>query len=330
MRSCSEDDRRKVAYLGALTLLFSYAEMFFPRVVPFFRLGLANIAILMAFDLSFFRFLQLLFIKTLAAGMMAGTLFSPFFLVSIGQSFTSGVLMYGLFKMNRLCKGRLFSLYGISMAGSAASGVVQLFLCSLYLGEGTYTLLGPVLLFNLASGIVTAFFGLRIGTGDGWQSFFTENDDGIEHGVSSAKRQVILLAGLFVFAAAVFFVDVLWILVLMLIVSVLCQLKSGRRFMVMPHVSLWLFVIVTSLFVPQGMVLLDVWGFSITQGALTSGVEKALKLSAVSCLSQCAAGMRLPETTVTGMSLACFRKMSDTFRTGSGSLLERMKAAIKG
>ena len=76
-------NKNRIAYLSALTLLFSYAEMLLPRFVPFFRLGLGNIAILLAFDLSLPSFLLLTVFKAITASLMAGTLFSPFFLISL-------------------------------------------------------------------------------------------------------------------------------------------------------------------------------------------------------------------------------------------------------
>ena len=85
--------KNQVAYLSALMLLFSYIEMILPRTVPFFRLGLGNIAVLMAFNLPLAPFLLLSLIKATAASLMAGTLFSPFYLVSLAQSFSSAVVM---------------------------------------------------------------------------------------------------------------------------------------------------------------------------------------------------------------------------------------------
>ena len=45
--------KKKIAYFASLTLLFSYIEMILPRTVPFFKLGLGNIAMLMALELNF-------------------------------------------------------------------------------------------------------------------------------------------------------------------------------------------------------------------------------------------------------------------------------------
>ena len=85
----SQNNKERIAYLGALTLLFSYAEMLLPRFVPFFRLGLGNIAILLAFELSFPSFLILTVIKAVTSCLMSGTLLSPFFIISLAQSAAS-------------------------------------------------------------------------------------------------------------------------------------------------------------------------------------------------------------------------------------------------
>ena len=49
----SPNDRRLdlVAFMGALCLFFSTIEYLFPKPFPFFRLGLANLPVLLSFDL---------------------------------------------------------------------------------------------------------------------------------------------------------------------------------------------------------------------------------------------------------------------------------------
>ena len=94
-------NKNRIAYLASLTLLFSYGELFIPRFIPFFRLGLGNIAILLAFTLSPLEFLILTFIKAISSCLVSGTLFTPFFLISVSQSVVSGFLMYLLVKLFR-------------------------------------------------------------------------------------------------------------------------------------------------------------------------------------------------------------------------------------
>ena len=149
-----KQNREQLAFLTALTLLFSYIEMILPRFVPFFRLGLANIVILLSLELDFGLFFLLAVFKAVASSLMGGTLFSPFFIISLVQSLLSALAMRGA---SKLLSKKLISLYGISVFGSAVSALVQICLSSLYLGQGTFGLLGPMLLFNIASGLIVAF-----------------------------------------------------------------------------------------------------------------------------------------------------------------------------
>ena len=78
-------NKKRIAYLSALTLLFSYAELFIPRFLPFFRFGLGNVAVLLSFSLDPLSFILLTVIKSVASCLMAGTFFSPFFLLSFDK-----------------------------------------------------------------------------------------------------------------------------------------------------------------------------------------------------------------------------------------------------
>lgn len=151
------EKRSRLAYLTALTLIFSYAELLFPRFIPFFKPGLSNIVILSSLNLPASTFFLLASFKALAASLMSGTLFSPFAAISLAQSVLSGFFMLAVFRLNNFFKKKIFSLYGISVLGSTVSAAAQIFLSALYLGKGTLLLLGPMLIFNAASGIFTAF-----------------------------------------------------------------------------------------------------------------------------------------------------------------------------
>ena len=371
-------NKKRIAYLSALTLLFSYAELLLPRIVPFFRLGLGNAAILMAFEMPFPAFLLLSVIKAIAASLMGGTLFSPFFIISLAQSVSSACLMYGLFKLNVVFKKKLLSLYGISLAGSALSAFVQIWLCTLYLGEGTFSLLGPMFLFNTASGIITALIAEFMSAGQEKTQAVPEGQSEpaqteaslVAANVSAADAtvaqqasavadvattnpaaqetrsmdatslkkpakkynallQICLAVAIILACAGIFFLESIPILCAALVVAFILQLISGRKIFIIPHISLWIFVLVSSLLSPNGKVLYTLWNFSITEGALFIGIEKALKLSAVSALSQCAASLRPPESSLLGLSLAYYRKLSDRFRDTKGNPVARLKKTLE-
>lgn len=316
-------NKNKIAYLGALTLLFSYAEMLLPRFTPFFRIGLGNIAILLAFDLNPLSFMLLTLIKAFASSLMAGTLFSPFFLISLGQSFFSGMMMYLLARLNRKCKNNLLSLYGISIFGSAVSALIQIFLSILYLGKGTYSLLGPMLLFCLFSGIITAFFSLIL--------HIPEQAPNLIRKESVEKKQPVLLLALLILSAsaAIFMIKNLIILSLALILALILQLISGRKIYIFPHISLWIFVVISTLFIPNGEVLIKIGTFSITKGSLIMGITKALKLSIVSALSQCAASLKPRGDRPLALVLAYFTALSNLFRSSQGNFIQKLKTTLQ-
>lgn len=316
-------NKNKIAYLGALTLLFSYAEMLLPRFTPFFRIGLGNIAILLAFDLNPLSFMLLTLIKAFASSLMAGTLFSPFFLISLGQSFFSGMMMYLLARLNRKCKNNLLSLYGISILGSAVSAIIQIFLSTLYLGKGTYSLLGPMLLFSLFSGIITAFFSLIL--------HIPEQAPNLIRKENVEKKQPVLLLALLILSAsaAIFMIKNLIILSLALILALILQLISGRKIYIFPHISLWIFVVISTLFIPNGEVLIKIGTFSITKGSLIIGITKALKLSIVSALSQCAASLKPRGDRPLALVLAYFTALSNLFRSSQGNFIQKLKTTLQ-
>ena len=316
-------NKNKIAYLGALTLLFSYAEMLLPRFTPFFRIGLGNIAILLAFDLNPLSFMLLTLIKAFASSLMAGTLFSPFFLISLGQSFFSGMMMYLLARLNRKCKNNLFSLYGISILGSAVSTLIQIFLSTLYLGKGTYSLLGPMLLFSLINKIITAFFRLIL--------HIPEQAPNLIRKENVEKKQPVLLLALLILSASatIFMIKNLIILSLALILALILQLISGRKIYIFPHISLWIFVVISTLFIPNGEVLIKIGTFSITTGSLIIGITKALKLSIVSALSQCAASLKPRGDRPLALVLAYFTALSNLFRSSQGNFIQKFKTTLQ-
>jgi heptaprenyl diphosphate synthase len=72
-------------------------------------------------------------------------------------------------------------------------------------------------------------------------------------------------------------------------------------------------------------------GFSFTEGAALSALQKALRLSIVSALSQTAATIRLgtnPDSLL-ALTLNYYSAMSDTFRNTPGSVISKIKAALK-
>ncbi|TFG64930.1 MAG: heptaprenyl diphosphate synthase [Spirochaetales bacterium] len=144
------------ALLAAFALFLSTIEYLIPKPVPFFRLGLANLPVLLSLSLlTPGLYFLLVFLKIAGQGLVNGTLFSYSFLFSAAGSFASGLAMYGLW---RALKGRL-SYIGISMAGALSSNVVQLFLARfLVVGSGMWVIGPPFLVIGLVTSILLGIF----------------------------------------------------------------------------------------------------------------------------------------------------------------------------
>ena len=342
-------EQNRIAYLIALTLLFSYAEMLLPRFVPFFRLGLSNIAVLSSFNLSFSSFLLLTVFKAITTSLMSGTLFSPFAVISLFQSVLSGILMFSLFHLNNFSGKKLFSLYGISVLGSSVSAVVQIFLSALYLGKGTFLILGPMLIFNTASGIFTAFLAQFLEIPEEAPALNKHNGGSLPLGRTSLRptpsegsnaalnacskksiRFLNILKILVVLAlsAAVFFINSIPVLSVFFALSFLLQSLSDRKIMIFPHICLWIFVIISTLLVPSGKVFFQIGSFSVTQGALFNGIAKALRLSAASAFSQCAANLNIPEKNLLGQTLSYYRALLKLLKDAPGNIFHRLKTTL--
>lgn len=352
-------EQNRIAYLISLTLLFSYAELLIPRFVPFFRLGLSTIAILSALNLSFPSFFALTVFKALATSLMSGTLFSPFVIISLFQSISSGFFMFAIFRMNNFFKKKLFSLYGISVLGSSVSAAVQISLSALYLGRGTFMLLGPMLIFNAASGIFTAFLAqfleipaeaptlnkhnggsLPLGrtslrpTPSAGSNAALRACPGSETNYDCSKKStrffnILKIIVILLLSATVFFTNSIPVLFAFFALSLLLQFLSGRKIMFFPHICLWIFVIISTLLVPSGKVFFQIGSFSVTQGALFNGIEKALRLSAASAFSQCAATLEVPKETMLGITLSYYRALIKLLKDSSGNIFHRLKTALR-
>ena len=341
------NNREKLAFLTALTLLFSYIEMILPRFVPFFRLGLANVVILLSLELDFGAFFLLAVLKAVSSSLMGGTLFSPFFIISLFQSVLSALAMRGAYK---LVSKKLISLVGISVLGSVISAVVQICLSSLYLGQGTFGLLGPMLIFNVASGVIVAFVAMSQKVTDciekmNQMQLLPQNEcEAVESDKLSEPEEpkelqkkslfqqnnivqilfVILLVG---FSASLFFIKNIIILAVAFVVGLILQKIFGRKIFILPHLSLWIFIFVAALFVPNGEVLIKIWKISVTRGAMLIALRKALTLSAVSALSQCAVCIKPSKNSIFALILEYYRLMSDTFRESYKGFTKSFKPA---
>ena len=286
-----ESESEKISYFTALSLIFSYAELFIPRIIPFLKFGLSNIVILSAFSLNFSSFFILTILKSVCSSIFSGTIFTPFFLISLAQS--------------------------------VLSGIIQTFLVSLYLGKEIFSLMGIILIFNLISGISTAFL----------KNFF-KIPDKIPHLTERSRKKIskknAAIIFLFIVSAfSIFFFENLYVLIVITFVCVIFQICSGRKFKILPHILLWIFIIFTSLLSVNGKMLFSIGNFSITEGALLSGIKKSLKLSAITALSQASVKIDISLPGIPGDAFEYFKILLQKFNLHDGNLIQKIKNAFQ-
>jgi heptaprenyl diphosphate synthase len=161
MRSANEpagsppQTRSIVALAAAVCLFLATIEYIIPKPLPFLRIGLANLPLLLALDLfPTLQFFLLLGLKILGQALIQGSLFSFTFLFSLCGSLASGAVMLAA---RRALRGST-SLIGISVLGALAGNLVQLILARyLVFGRSAWMIAPPFLLVGLVSSGVLGY-----------------------------------------------------------------------------------------------------------------------------------------------------------------------------
>lgn len=315
-------NKQKVAFYTSLCLLLSYAELLIPRFVPFLRLGLSNSIILLALDFHISDFLILLVFKSIASSFISGTLFSPFFLISFFQSVISGLLMYLMEKK----LNKLFSVYGISIAGAGLSALVQVFCAGLYLGSQVYYVLWIMLLFSIPAGIITAFISKAIRNQ-------VNNYDALSNSLNfqtknSNKTSFLSIFFIIFIIFISFIVKNIFVLLIMLAVAIFFQRLFKRKISIISHLSLWIFILALSLFQGEGEVIFKLGFITACKNSIVDGVIKALKLSIVMAVSQQATCLKPASNSMLSMIIAYFSALCAGFNAQEGGILKRINSTL--
>ncbi len=155
-----------IALLGAFCLFLSTLEYLIPKPLPFFRLGLANLPLLLGIRfLSPKDLIILLGLKVLGQGLINGTLASHVFLFSLTGSAVSLCTMW---LVSRLGADKV-SLVGISLTGAMFSSMVQLLLSVFFVFGQTALVIAPLALGSgLITGVLTGIFAMKFSQTSTW------------------------------------------------------------------------------------------------------------------------------------------------------------------
>jgi heptaprenyl diphosphate synthase len=145
------------ALLGGFCLFLSTLEYLVPKPLPFMRLGLANVPIMLALDILGVKYLALLtLIKVLGQAIITGTLVSYICVFSLAGTCSSVTAMYLL---RRLLGPRHISFVGVSIIGALIFNGAQLILARFFVfGLGVIFLVPPFLIAGIITGTSLGIF----------------------------------------------------------------------------------------------------------------------------------------------------------------------------
>ena len=154
-----DERRRQVALLAAVALFLATVEHVIPKPVPFLKLGLANLPVLVGLSVLRPReIFTLVALKIVGQGLVQGTLFSYIVLFSAAGSLASGATMLLLHRT----LGPHISLVGVSIMGALASNLAQIGSARLLIfGESAWLIAPAFLITGTVSALLLGLFAER-------------------------------------------------------------------------------------------------------------------------------------------------------------------------
>jgi heptaprenyl diphosphate synthase len=312
-----DGDNRSLALPGALCLFLSTLEYLIPKPLPFIRIGLANLPLLLVLDItSPRRFALLALIKIAGAGIVGGTIFSYVFLFSLGGGLASALAMYGLGLLRRTAPEALRpSLAGVGAAGALCSTAVQLLLARfLVFGGGIRYLIPPFLAAALVTGFALGLFCEYFRRRSRWYALYAAGGPAVQDPQPAARpgppsaspaggeprdlrrrrrrerwdslfdHRELALAG---FLAALLFLFNPSALGRGLQFLLFCFFAwaSGKKNRPLLSLLVIAAVVLVNLLAPYGRVLAEIGPLSVTAGSLAGGIRKGITLEGLIMLS---------------------------------------------
>lgn len=140
-----------IAMLLAMAIVVSILESFIPMFIPGFKLGLANVIILiMLYELKASEAFMVQILRIIIVGLLRGTFLSPIFIMSL----SGGLLSF--FVMWLLTRFKLFTPIGVSVVGALCHSFGQIVAAIFIIGTNAVIYYFPFVgLLSLGSGILS-------------------------------------------------------------------------------------------------------------------------------------------------------------------------------
>ena len=234
-------------------MFLSMIEYAIPKPIPFMRLGIANMGIMLSlYILPIKQVLFLTLIKVFIQALISGTFFSYIFIFSFVGSFSSVFAM--LFSKN-LFKSKI-SFLGICFSGALANNLCQILLSYLMIFKISTSYIAPILLISgFISSFVLGLFTQKFVDKSTWYNLIQEDEN------SESSFEIEQLISESVELNSV-------------------KKKKSKKICKNLFSSFMLLVsiIFFSLLVPSGKLLFSIGIFKVTQDALLLGLKRGLIL----------------------------------------------------
>jgi heptaprenyl diphosphate synthase len=283
---------KNLALFGACCFLLSAIEYMIPKPLPFLRIGLANLPLMLALNIfPLPAYIVLVCIKVIGQALITGTLFSYIFLFSAGGTFCSAMLMFAL---RRILKDQI-SFTGIGAAGAMISAAAQLLLAWFFIFKESVRYIAPPF---LAAGLVT---GVALGVfceifvkrsvwyadqkADSREQTAGSVASNLNNSLSNKKTYILFILGIIITLAILFNPNTMFRVFAFVFLWLLALIikKAGNPITTVLVVAV---IIVFNLLIPYGFVLFSIGPFAVTQGALTAGIHRAVTFQALVMLSK--------------------------------------------
>lgn len=117
------DKRSRIPIYGALAIGLYTVENYLPTPLPWLRVGIANVAVVLALDeLGVIGAVVVFFIKLILGSIITGRFLTPFFFFGAA----GGVISLAAMVLVRILGRRVFTVVGLSVAGGVFHNLGQL------------------------------------------------------------------------------------------------------------------------------------------------------------------------------------------------------------
>lgn len=234
-------------------MFLSMIEYAIPKPIPFMRLGIANMGIMLSlYVLPIRQVLFLTLIKVFLQALISGTFFSYIFIFSFVGSFAS---VFAMLLSKNIFKSKI-SFLGICFSGALANNLSQILLSYLMIFKSSTSFIAPILLFSgFISSAVLGTLTQKFVKDSSWYKMILTEDENNVSDLENIDFQTNLS-------------------------SIKKSKKTNGKILknLISSFILLLSIIFFSLLIPNGKLLFSIGSFKITQESLFLGLRRGLIL----------------------------------------------------